>query len=65
MLADAAQDLVGLSDDANSLRHAAVGAGRAADKLSDSLGNLPDHARLIQVAADKAERAASRLEGGY
>ncbi|MGW4619535.1 HNH endonuclease signature motif containing protein [Streptomyces sp. NPDC004592] len=64
-LSDAVQDLSGLSDDATSLLQAAARAGKAADKLTDSLGDLPDHARLIQVAADKAERAANRLEGGY
>lgn len=65
MLSDAAHDLSGLSDEATSLLQAAAKAGIAASRLADSVESLPDHARLIQAAANKAERAANRLEGNY
>ncbi|MFF3273126.1 hypothetical protein ACFYWU_19695 [Streptomyces chrestomyceticus] len=60
-LAEAAEDLVGLSDDAATLHRAAVKTGKA----MDGLANLPDHALILQKAAERAERAANKMTDGY
>jgi methyl-accepting chemotaxis protein len=64
-LADAADDLVGLADNASTLNQAATKAGQAARQLQDCLDNLPDTTRLLQVAADKAARAADSAGRNY